>query len=77
MSNATLPEYVGGLPNLCGSEDLIAEAVARTGPVVLPECGINVLPASDADELLPVLGQWNLDGLCSRALPADQPDSGG
>ena len=24
MSNATLPEYVGGLPNLCGSEDLIA-----------------------------------------------------
>jgi hypothetical protein len=41
MSNATLQEYVGGLPNLCGSEDLIAEAVARTGPVFLPECGIN------------------------------------
>jgi hypothetical protein len=41
MSNATLPENVGGLPNLCGSEDLIAEAVARTGPVFLPECGIN------------------------------------
>jgi len=41
MSNATLPENVGGLPNLCGSEDLIAEAVARTGPAFLPECGID------------------------------------
>ena len=42
MSNAILPENGGELPNLCGSEDLIAEAVARTGPVFLPECGINL-----------------------------------
>ena len=34
-----LPEYVGGLPNLCGAEAQIASAVraSRGQPVFLPE----------------------------------------
>jgi len=41
MSTQTLPETLGDLPNLCGSEDLIAEAVAGSGPVYLPESGVD------------------------------------
>jgi hypothetical protein len=41
MNNATLREYEGGLPNICGSEDLIAKAITRAGPVFLPESRIN------------------------------------
>ena len=41
MKGATLPEYVDGLPNICGSEEVIAEAMARKGPIYLPECGID------------------------------------
>jgi hypothetical protein len=41
MSAQTLPETLGGLPNLCGSEDLIAGAVAGPGPFFLPESGID------------------------------------
>jgi hypothetical protein len=41
MSEQTLPETLGDLPNLCGSEDLIAEAVSRPGPVYLPESGVD------------------------------------
>jgi hypothetical protein len=38
-----LPEYVGGLPNICGEEPRIASAVsARSGqPISLPESGID------------------------------------
>lgn len=35
-----LPEYVDDLPNLCGSEELIANARAQ-GPAYLPESGID------------------------------------
>ncbi len=38
---ATLPEYIDGLPDICGSEDLIAQAVSGKGPVYLGECGID------------------------------------
>lgn len=41
MTNTSLPEYVDGLPNICGSEDVIAQAMAREGPSYLPECGID------------------------------------
>src|SRR5439155_6590100 len=41
MSSATLAEYVHGLPNFCGSEDLIGQVVARRAPVYLPESGID------------------------------------
>ena len=41
MSAKTLPETLGDLPNLCGSEDLIAEAVSGSGPLYLPESGID------------------------------------
>ncbi len=41
MSTQTLPEYVDGLPNISGSEDLVAEAMARSGPFYLPESGID------------------------------------
>jgi hypothetical protein len=36
-----LPETVNGLPNICGSEDRIAEAMSRSGPYYLPESGID------------------------------------
>jgi hypothetical protein len=41
MSSESLPEYVDDLPNICGSEDLIAEAVSAPGPIYLPECGVD------------------------------------
>jgi hypothetical protein len=38
-----LPEYIDGLPNICGSEQLIADRLAkrRDQPVFLPESGID------------------------------------
>jgi len=36
-----LPEYIDGLPNISGSENLVANAVARQGPAYLPYCGID------------------------------------
>jgi hypothetical protein len=41
MSHRDLPEYLDGLPNICGSEHRIAGAVGRPGPVYLPESGID------------------------------------
>ncbi len=41
MTAQMLPETIGDLPNLCGSEELIAEAVAGSDPVYLPESGID------------------------------------
>ena len=41
MNTTEIPELVDGLPNLSGSEDLIAEAMARPGPRYLPESGID------------------------------------
>jgi Glycosyl hydrolase family 57 len=41
MSPRTISEYVEGLPNISGSEDLVNEAMARTGPFYLPESGID------------------------------------
>jgi hypothetical protein len=40
MNAKVIPEYVGGLPNICGSEDLVAETMDRTGPFYLPESGV-------------------------------------
>ena len=41
MGTVSVSEYVDALPNLCGSEDVVAQAMARKGPVYLPECGID------------------------------------
>jgi hypothetical protein len=38
----TLPEYVDGLPNICGAEDQVSEATRRTAPRHTPEGGIDV-----------------------------------
>lgn len=35
--NNVLPEYIEGIPNICGSEDRIAEALKRPAPHYLPE----------------------------------------
>ena len=32
MTNSNIPEYIDGLPNICGSEDQIDAAMARRGP---------------------------------------------
>ncbi len=36
-----LPEYVDGLPNICGAEEQVAAATTNTRPVYLPESGID------------------------------------
>jgi hypothetical protein len=41
MTTGILPEYIEGLPNICGSEELVAEAMAERGPIYLPESGID------------------------------------
>ena len=48
MHPMDLPEYVDGLPNICGSEDRITEARARTAPHYLPESGIDFGKARSA-----------------------------
>jgi hypothetical protein len=40
MNSVTIPEYIDGLPNICGSEELIAEAMVQEKQY-LPESGIN------------------------------------
>ncbi|HJT87676.1 MAG TPA: hypothetical protein VJ732_07460 [Bryobacteraceae bacterium] len=41
MTTVELSEYIGQVPNLCGSEDAIAQALRGKGPVYLPESGID------------------------------------
>ena len=41
MTAVGLEEYIGGLPNICGSESTIARALAQSGAVYLPESGID------------------------------------
>jgi hypothetical protein len=41
MVTASLSEYVNGVPNICGSETLIARALERAEAVFLPESGID------------------------------------
>jgi len=36
MTDAFLPEYIDGLPNVSGSENIISQAMARSGPRYLP-----------------------------------------
>src|SRR5689334_12627486 len=40
-TETALLETVDGLPNICGSENRIAEAMSRRGPYYLPESGID------------------------------------
>jgi hypothetical protein len=41
MTTTTVSEYVEGLPNISGSEDLVAEALSHRGPYYLPEASID------------------------------------
>ena len=41
MNTTAMPTYIDGLPNLCGREDLIAEAMSQAGPHYLPESRID------------------------------------
>jgi hypothetical protein len=38
---ATLPEIVDGSPNICGAEERISTAAHRSGPIFLPESGVD------------------------------------
>src|SRR5215471_601266 len=41
IKETSLPEIVDGLPNICGSEDLILETMARRGPYYRQESGMD------------------------------------
>jgi hypothetical protein len=41
MALSAIPEYIDGLPNICGSEALVAEALSGSGPIYLPESSID------------------------------------
>ena len=35
-----IPAYTDGLPIICGSEDMVAEAMSQPGPFYLPDSGV-------------------------------------
>jgi hypothetical protein len=41
MTTVELHEYIGGLPNICGSEEIVAQGLSRTGAAYLGESGID------------------------------------
>jgi hypothetical protein len=41
MSTEVIAEYVDGLPNICGREDMVAKAMARPGPFYLPDSSVD------------------------------------
>ena len=41
MGPQSLSEYIEGFPNISGSEDLVAQAMARSGPFYLPQSDID------------------------------------
>ena len=41
MAQQAISEYIDGLPNISGSEDLLSQAMTRSGPLYLPESGID------------------------------------
>ena len=36
-----MPELIGEVPNICGHENKVAEALARPGPYYLPDSGVD------------------------------------
>jgi len=46
VNSTELAQYIDGLPNICGNEDLIAEAMGRGGPFYLPESKVDFAAAS-------------------------------
>lgn len=48
MTLSPIPEYIDGLPNICGSEELVAEARADSGPFYLPESDIDFADTGSA-----------------------------
>src|SRR5262245_57548027 len=41
MTSQTLPEYIDGLPNICGSEEIISETMTRPKTRSLPQARID------------------------------------
>lgn len=41
MIVSSIPDYIDELPNICGSEGLVDEAMSRTGPIYLPDSGVD------------------------------------
>jgi len=48
MNQPSLPEYIGDLPNICGSEKLIEEAMSAAGTSYLPNSGVDFARARSA-----------------------------
>jgi hypothetical protein len=48
MTLSAIPEYIDGLPNICGSEELLSEARAGSGPFYLPGSGIDFANTNSA-----------------------------
>jgi len=46
-SELRIPAYIDGLPNICGSEDLVAEAMSREGPFYSFDCAQDRLDQSE------------------------------
>ncbi|MBW8038815.1 MAG: glycosyl hydrolase family 57 [Planctomycetes bacterium] len=41
MTLSSIPEYIDNLPNICGSEKLVAEAMSSSGPIYLSDSNID------------------------------------
>src|SRR5688572_14972089 len=41
MTSQSLPEYIDGLPNICGSEEIISETMTRSATRSLRQSGID------------------------------------
>src|SRR5512136_2310425 len=41
MRRKPMPEYLEGLPNICGSEGALTEAMAEPGPFYLPDSSVD------------------------------------
>ena len=37
----SIPEYIDNVPNICGAEELVAEAMSDNGPIYLHDSGID------------------------------------
>jgi len=48
VNTTAMPAYIDGLPNLCGQEDMIAEAMSQPGPYYLPESQVDFDKANSA-----------------------------
>jgi hypothetical protein len=69
MSPQTLSEYIEGLPNISGSEDLVAQAMARSGPFYLRPFCVAPMAQVDARAAREGHGSGRLWRRCAGFLP--------